>query len=302
MTEQPAAPAAQDPLHASAPRVPFTKGHGTGNDFVLIADPDGNTQLDAQRVARLADRHRGIGADGVIRAVRSARLPEGEALLAEHPEAEWFMDYRNGDGSIAEMCGNGVRVLAAHLQRAGHVREDRFAILTRAGVRSVEILHRPTTPGAPWSVRVGMGASRLGSEHRIVEIAGQRLAVTDVDMGNPHSVAFLPADAVLERLDLSRRPVLDPEPAEGANIELVTERGPRHVAMRVHERGVGETRSCGTGVAAVAVAAARRAGDESREPWTVDVPGGRLQVGWAANGEVTLTGPAQLVADGTMLI
>ena len=73
MTEQPAAPAAQDPLHASAPRVPFTKGHGTGNDFVLIADPDGNTQLDAQRVARLADRHRGIGADGVIRAVRSAR-------------------------------------------------------------------------------------------------------------------------------------------------------------------------------------------------------------------------------------
>ncbi|WP_299299871.1 diaminopimelate epimerase [uncultured Brachybacterium sp.] len=279
-------------------RIAFTKGHGTENDFVVLDDPEGVLDLDGAAVAALADRRAGIGGDGVIRAVRSR-----SAGIEVAPDApEWFMDYRNADGSIAEMCGNGVRVLAAHLQRAGHVREDRFAILTRAGVRSVEILHRPTTPGAPWSVRVGMGASRLGSEHRIVEIAGQRLAVTDVDMGNPHSVAFLPADAVLERLDLSRRPVLDPEPAEGANIELVTERGPRHVAMRVHERGVGETRSCGTGVAAVAVAAARRAGDESREPWTVDVPGGRLQVGWAANGEVTLTGPAQLVADGTMLI
>ena len=279
-------------------RIAFTKGHGTENDFVVLDDPEGVLDLDGAAVAALADRRAGIGGDGVIRAVRSR-----SAGIEVAPDApEWFMDYRNADGSIAEMCGNGVRVLAAHLQRAGHVREDRFAILTRAGVRSVEILHRPTTPGAPWSVRVGMGASRLGSEHRIVEIAGQRLAVTDVDMGNPHSVAFLPADAVLERLDLSRRPVLDPEPAEGANLELVTERGPRHVAMRVHERGVGETRSGGTGVAAVAVAAARRAGDESREPWTVDVPGGRLQVGWAANGEVTLTGPAQLVADGTMLI
>ena len=276
----------------------FTKGHGTENDFVLLDDPDGLLTLDAATVAALADRRAGIGGDGVIRAVRS------RAAGIEVPEdsPEWFMDYRNADGSIAEMCGNGVRVLAAHLQRAGHVDADRFAILTRAGVRTVEILGRPDDPGAPWSVRVGMGASRTAPAARVVEIAGHRLEATDVDMGNPHAVAFLPEDVVLEELDLTRRPGLDPEPADGANIELVSPRGPRHVAMRVHERGVGETRSCGTGVAAVAVAAALRAGDESRTPWTVDVPGGRLEVGWTEEGEVTLSGPAQLVADGTTLL
>ncbi|WP_394214520.1 diaminopimelate epimerase [Brachybacterium vulturis] len=279
-------------------RIDFTKGHGTENDFVVLDDPEGLLTLDAATVAGLAERRSGIGGDGVIRAVRSR-----SAGIDAPPDApEWFMDYRNADGSIAEMCGNGVRVLAAHLQRAGHVADERFAILTRAGVRTVEILDRPTSPGRPWSVRVGMGTSRSTPEARTVEIAGQQLPATDVDLGNPHAVAFLPEGIVLEQLDLSRRPALDPEPAGGANIELVSERGPRHVAMRVHERGVGETRSCGTGVAAVAVAAARRGGDDSREPWTVDVPGGRLQVGWSAEGEVLLTGPAQLVADGTTLV
>ena len=281
----------------SAP-LAFTKGHGTENDFVILDDPDGRLELDAARVAALADRRAGIGGDGVIRAVRS----RAAGIDAPDDAPEGFMDYRNADGSIAEMCGNGVRVLAAHLQRAGHVREDRFAILTRAGVRAVEILERSTGPGAPWQVRVGMGPSRTVPEARTVEIAELRLEATDVDMGNPHAVAFLPADVDLDGLDLSRRPALDPEPPEGANIELVSERGPHHVAMRVHERGVGETRSCGTGVAAVAVAAALRAGDGSRTPWTVDVPGGRLEVGWTEEGEVTLSGPAQLVADGTTLL
>jgi len=279
-------------------RIEFTKGHGTENDFVVVDDPDGLLDLDAAAVAALADRRAGIGGDGVIRAVRS----RSAGIDAPGDAPEWFMDYRNADGSIAEMCGNGVRVLAAHLQRAGHVAESRFEILTRAGVRTVEVLARPAGPGGPWSIRVGMGTARSTPHARTVEIAGQRLAATDVDMGNPHAVAFLPAGAALEELDLSRRPGLDPEPAAGANIELVSERGPRHVAMRVHERGVGETRSCGTGVAAVAVAAAQRAGDDSRQPWTVDVPGGRLQVGWDADGDVLLTGPAQLVADGTTLV
>ncbi len=275
-------------------RITFTKGHGTENDFVVLDDPDGELDLDAATVAALADRRAGIGGDGVIRVVRT----RSAGIEAPAGAPEWFMDYRNADGSIAEMCGNGVRVLAAHLQRAGHVSADRFAVLTRAGARTVEILERPAAEGAPWQVRVGMGRPRVAAQARTVEIAGHRLEVTDVDMGNPHAVAFLPAAVALEQLDLGRRPVLDPEPADGANIELVAVRGERHVALRVHERGVGETRSCGTGVAATAVAAALRAGDDSRAPWTVDVPGGRLQVGWTEDGEVTLSGPAQLVADG----
>ena len=279
-------------------RIAFTKGHGTETDFVVIDDPDGALTLEAPDIARLADRRAGLGGDGVIRAVRSRAA--GIRMPDDAPE--WFMDYRNADGSIAEMCGNGVRVLAAHLQRAGHVADDHFKVLTRAGVRAVEILERPDSAGGFWSVRVGMGASHTRHGLRSVQIAGHRLAVTDVDMGNPHAVAFLPSDTGLEDLDLVQRPALDPEPVGGANIELVSERGPRHVAMRVHERGVGETRSCGTGVAAVAVAAAHRAGDVSRRPWTVDVPGGRLEVGWTADGDVTLTGPAQLVADGATLV
>ncbi|APX34456.1 diaminopimelate epimerase [Brachybacterium sp. P6-10-X1] len=277
--------------------VRFTKGHGTENDFVLLDDPEGRLDLGPEQVVALADRRAGIGGDGVIRAVRTRRA----GIDAPSDAPEWFMDYRNADGSLAEMCGNGVRVLAAHLRRAGHVREDGFAIWTRAGVRTVEILEHPARQGASWSVRVGMGASDLVPAARTVEIDGHRLEATDVDMGNPHAVAFLPADLDLTDLDLMRRPpTLDPAPAGGANIELVAARGDRHVAMRVLERGVGETRSCGTGVAAVAVAAAHRAGDETGEPWTVDVPGGRLQVGWSAAGDVTLTGPAVLVADGVM--
>ncbi|WP_193104221.1 diaminopimelate epimerase [Brachybacterium sp. FME24] len=275
----------------------FTKGHGTENDFVLLDDPEGALDLDPATVTALADRRAGIGGDGVIRAVRTRRA--GIDAPADAPE--WFMDYRNADGSAAEMCGNGVRVLAAHLQRAGHVSEDHFEVWTRAGTRSVEILQRPTTENGPWSVRVGMGDSRSTLEARTVVVAGRTLVGTDVDMGNPHTVAFLPSELDLGSLDLTYRPALDPEPAGGANIELVAARGERHVAMRVVERGVGETRSCGTGVAAVAVAAALRAGDETRLPWRVDVPGGTLQVGWTETGEVTLTGPAELVADGTTL-
>ncbi|MGO1389599.1 diaminopimelate epimerase [Brachybacterium alimentarium] len=279
-------------------RIHFTKGHGTENDFVILDDPDGALELDAATVAALADRRAGIGGDGVIRAVRTRRA--GIEAPADAPE--WFMDYRNADGSIAEMCGNGVRVLAAHLQRAGHVREDEFAVWTRAGARTVAILQRPPSHGGTWSVRLGMGESRSTRNARTVEVAGHMLSATDVDMGNPHTVAFLPSGLALEELDLTRRPALDPEPVDGANIELVVELGQRHVVMRVFERGVGETRSCGTGVAAVAVAAALRAGDDTGQPWTVDVPGGRLQVGWTATGEVTLTGPAQLVADGATLV
>jgi diaminopimelate epimerase len=273
----------------------FTKGHGTRNDFVVLDDPDGEIALDAEVVAALADRRGGIGGDGVIRVVRT----RAAGVEAPSDAPEWFMDYRNADGSIAEMCGNGVRVFAAHLSRSGRLDGPTLDIWTRAGRRRLEILAEPEGAGEPWQVRVGMGPARLGQQPtRTVRIAGRELPAWDVDMGNPHVVAELPDDLALKDLDLSTRPGLDPEPEGGANIELVSRRGADHVAMRVFERGVGETQSCGTGAAAVGVLAARWAEDPGRGPWRVDVPGGTLEVALTEDGEVTLAGPAELVADG----
>jgi diaminopimelate epimerase len=275
----------------------FTKGHGTRNDFVVLDDPDGVLALDASAVAALADRRGGIGGDGVIRVVRTRAA--GIEAPADAPE--WFMDYRNADGSIAEMCGNGVRVFAAFLSRAGRLPADGapLDIWTRAGVRHLEVLSDPPAPGDPWRVRVGMGPARVSDgPARTVRIAGHELPAWDADMGNPHAVAELPEELVLEDLDLTVRPALDPEPEHGANIELVVRRGPAHVAMRVFERGVGETQSCGTGAAAVGVVSALWAGDGGSGPWRVDVPGGTLEVARTEDGQVTLAGPAQLVADG----
>ena len=288
-----------EPADALAPfPLRFVKGHGTQNDFVLVDDHDGQLDIRPERIRAICDRRAGIGADGLIRVVRTAAA--GIDAPADAPE--WFMDYRNADGSTAEMCGNGVRVFAAHLQRSGLITEVAFDIWTRAGARTVEIIASPEQLEGTWSVQVGMGRARVGEQGRTVRIGDLALEATAVDMGNPHAVAFLPERVRLDDLDLTRRPGLDPEPSDGSNIELVSPRGRRHVAMRVHERGVGETSSCGTGVAAVAVAAARRAGDTSEEPWIVDVPGGRLDVVLLADGQVILTGPAAIVAEGTALI
>lgn len=279
----------------------FTKGHGTENDFVLLADPDGTLDLTAELVRLLADRRAGIGGDGVIRVVRTAAA----VIDAPADAPEWFMDYRNADGSIAEMCGNGVRVFAAFLQREGLAPAESFPIWTRAGQRHVELLETPADGGTTWSVRVGMGPARIRvGEERALQIGDLRMQGIDVDMGNPHTVAQLPEDGdlrSLQALDLTRRPLILPDPEHGINMEFVVPVGERHVAMRVFERGVGETRSCGTGVAAAAVASAVRAGDDSGRPWTVDVPGGRLLVGWDGD-QVTLTGPAALVAHGTVTL
>jgi diaminopimelate epimerase len=270
---------------------PFLKAHGTENDFVVLEDPDGVLELDAATVRALADRRAGIGGDGVIRVVRTARA--GVDAPADAPA--WFMDYRNADG---------VRVFAACLDRAGLAPAGAFPIWTRAGVRQIEILARPEDAGAEapaeWQVRVGMGQAGRDGSGRVIGISGRRIDAVDVDMGNPHAVAFLPDDLALADLDLTHRPAVDPEPVGGTNIEFVQQHGERHVAMRVFERGVGETRSCGTGVAAVAVAAADRVGDDLTRPWAVDVPGGRLEVARLRDGSITLTGPARVVATGSV--
>ncbi|MGA5370688.1 diaminopimelate epimerase [Streptomyces griseoincarnatus] len=276
-------------------RIAFLKGHGTENDFVIVPDPENALELSAAAVAALCDRRAGIGGDGLLHVVRSAAHPEARAMA---DEAEWFMDYRNGDGSVAEMCGNGVRVFARYLEHAGHVGEGDLAIATRGGVKTVHI-------AKDGDITVGMGRAVLPEGDVTVAVGERGWPARNVNMGNPHAVAFV-AD-LADAGSLFAAPSFAPEAAypDGVNVEFVVDRGPRHVAMRVHERGVGETRSCGTGACAVAVAAARRDGVDPRDTglpvtYTVDLPGGTLVITEQPDGRIEMTGPAVIVAEGAI--
>lgn len=277
-------------------RIAFLKGHGTENDFVIVPDPDNAIALPPAAVAALCDRRAGIGGDGLLHVVRTAAHPEVGHLAAE---AEWFMDYRNGDGSIAEMCGNGVRVFTRYLQRAGLAGEGDLAVATRGGVKTVHI----AKAAAGGDVTVGMGKATFPEGDVTVSVADHNWPARNVNMGNPHAVAFV--DDLADAGTLYDPPPFSPASAypDGVNVEFVVDRGPRHVAMRVHERGAGETRSCGTGACAVAVAAARRDGADpattgSPVTYTVDLPGGRLVITERPDGEIEMTGPAVIVAEG----
>ncbi|PAZ14690.1 diaminopimelate epimerase [Streptomyces sp. SA15] len=274
-------------------RIAFLKGHGTENDFVILPDPENAIDLPPAAVAALCDRRAGIGGDGLLHVVRSAAHPEAEHMAAE---TEWFMDYRNGDGSIAEMCGNGVRVFAHYLQRAGYTGEGDLAVATRAGVKTVHI-------AKDGDITVSMGRALLPDGDVTVSVGERSWPARNVNMGNPHAVAFV--DDLADAGNLFSPPPFSPASAypEGANVEFVVDRGPRHVALRVHERGAGETRSCGTGACAVAVAAARRDGADpavtgAPATYTVDVPGGTLVITERPDGEIEMTGPAVIVAEG----
>ncbi|MFE0885859.1 MULTISPECIES: diaminopimelate epimerase [Streptomyces] len=274
-------------------RIAFLKGHGTENDFVIVPDPENALDLPPTAAAALCDRRAGIGGDGLLHVVRSAAHPEAAHMAAE---AEWFMDYRNGDGSVAEMCGNGVRVFARYLQRAGHAVEGDLAVATRGGVKTVHLAKNG-------DVTVGMGRALLPEGDVEVSVGERSWPARNVNMGNPHAVAFV---ADLDHAgDLYTAPPFRPATAypDGVNVEFVVDRGPRHVAMRVHERGSGETRSCGTGACAVAVATARRDGVDpavtgTPVTYTVDVPGGTLVITEHPDGEIEMTGPAVIVAEG----
>lgn len=269
------------------------KGHGTENDFVVVPDFDGALTLTAELVRALCDRHAGIGADGVLRVVRSAKDVDAEKYASE---AEFFMDYRNADGSIAEMCGNGVRVFMRYLQRVSLVGQD-AAVATRGGVVRV----RADIDG---DISVEMGQPRILADRPVATVAlisdAPALSGTGsaVLMPNPHVVIPVASEDELAALDLHRPPRLDPPLPDGQNVEFVLRRGPRHLGMRVHERGVGETRSCGTGICAVVVAAASSDGcGADGVPWRVDVPGGTCTVTWRTDGQIELTGPAVLLAE-----
>jgi diaminopimelate epimerase len=285
--------------------IAFTKGHGTGNDFVLIPDPDGELELSDDQVAVLCDRRFGIGADGILRVVRSRAIDDGAD--AAQSGAEWFMDYRNADGSKAEMCGNGIRVFARYLADAGLAVIDEAAVLigTRAGVKSVT--------RSDLGFEADLGSWRVEPDEVLVRARGLGVPRPGlgIDVGNPHIVVALSGGDELEALDLMVRPQLQPEPPRGANIEFVVPSDPLvrdgvgSIRMRVFERGVGETLSCGTGVAAAALAVRHWAGQAAPDRWTVEVPGGTLGVRMLrVRGDlhVLLSGPATLVYSGEVAL
>lgn len=289
----------------------FTKGHGTENDFVLLFDERGQIELTADLVRFLCDRRAGIGADGVIRAVRAGALAAGK----DFDESMWFMDYWNSDGSLSEMCGNGARVFGAFLEREASVHARGGIIIgTRAGARTVTSL-------GDGRYAVGMGTWSIGARRdsrgnpapfdSTVHARGLSPArpALSVDVGNPHHVVALGSVSELDALDLTVAPTVDPAPPEGSNVEFAVTLGGEvvdgrphgRVRMRVHERGSGETRSCGTGACAVALAVRLWAGPGAPDIWDVEVPGGIVTVR-VEGDRTTLEGPAVLVASGVVTV
>jgi diaminopimelate epimerase len=265
--------------------IAFVKGHGTENDFVLLPDLDAALDLTAERVRALCDRQRGIGADGVLR-VLPARAADVDTA------AEWFMDYRNADGSIAEMCGNGVRVFVRYLVEAGLARPGDFLIGTRSGDRAVTVL--ADDPAGTVTVRMGRAVVTGRSTARL---GGRAFPGVVVDVGNPHLACVIDVDVT--DLDLTVAPGYDPAVfPQGVNVEFLNEPAADTLRMRVYERGVGETRSCGTGTIA-AVAAALHLAGRTEGRCTVDIPGGQVVV-TVTDDDSTMTGPAVLVATGEL--
>lgn len=253
-----------------------TYGHGTENDFVIIFDPSEEIVLTSDQVANICNRATGVGADGVIRITR--------------PDGKWFMDYRNADGSLAEMCGNGIRVMARYLVANGHQGEGLFPIQTRDGAKFLRV-------PADGDISVNMG--QVNDEGDIVSVAvnDHTYSARHISIGNPHAVAFLDDLDTVGSLDDA--PVVTPESVypEGVNVEFVEIESPDTAIMRVHERGSGETRSCGTGTCAVALAATIHTRGHLPARWIIKPPGGTLIVDIDGHSNATLTGPAELIKD-----
>jgi diaminopimelate epimerase len=253
-----------------------TYGHGTENDFVILFDPESQCSITPAQIAAICKRDTGIGADGFIRITK--------------PDGKWFMDYNNSDGSIAEMCGNGIRVMARYLVARGHLPEGIFAINTRAGIKHLRV---------PLEGDISVNMGQVTDEMEEIEVThnGKKWSGLNISVGNPHAVVFL--DNLEEVGSLASAPVVSPHSSypEGVNVEFVQILANNEARMRVHERGSGETRSCGTGTCAVALAATLHTRGKLPSRWTIYPPGGRLIVDIDGHSNATLIGPAELIAD-----
>jgi diaminopimelate epimerase len=272
----------------------FVKAHGAGNDFLLIEDLDDTLRPNAAFVAAVCDRHFGVGADGLIRITRAR-------------DADFFMDYYNADGEVAEMCGNGIRCLAKYVADRGLWSGDELVVDTRDGVKGMT-LERDAS-GAVARVRVDMGTPILDRAaiplsgtgdplHEQLAVAGRSLEAACVSMGNPHAVLFVDDLAVVPFETLGPAVETNERFPAKTNAEFAQILNDHEVRMRVWERGVGETMACGTGACAVAVAANLR-GYTGRSV-AIHLPGGTLDIEWTEDGRVFMTGPAEETFEGTL--
>ena len=253
-----------------------TYGHGTENDFVIIYDLEDALTLSETQIAAICNRSTGIGADGLIRITKTA--------------GKWFMDYRNADGSVAEMCGNGIRVMAKYLVTRSIQPEGIFAIDTRAGIKHLRV---------PLDGDISVNMGHVTDEMEEIEASnnGHTWSGYNINVGNPHAVVFV--DSLDDVGSLADAPSVSPASSypEGVNVEFVEILPNFEAKMRVHERGSGETRSCGTGTCAVALAASLKTNGKLPSRWTIYPPGGRLIVDIDGHSNATLTGPAVILED-----
>ncbi len=271
----------------------FAKYHGIGNDFVMIADPDDRLVLEQDVVRRLCERRFGIGGDGVIR------------VAPGHGDADFFMDYVNSDGSIGEMCGNGIRCLAVFARERGLTTANVIEIETRAGLKVVEVQDDGRVRvdmGAPifTPAEIPMSWDGANALHAKLELPEGAVEAACLSMGNPHAVLFVddPETAPVT----TTGPLIEHHEAfpQGTNAEFARVLSPDRIRMRVWERGSGETLACGTGACAVAVASRLVMGTEPSV--VVELPGGELEVSWEGDpgveASVFMTGPVTKSFEG----
>lgn len=282
--------------------IQFTKVQTLGNDFLVFVDPENSSELTSEDIARLCDRRLGIGADGLIRAVRSAAVPEGARVLAEVPEAEWFMDYVTATGATEAYSANGLRAMARVLTDLHLVdlpKGETLSIGTRVGVKDVQ---RNSTGG----FQTDLGRWRLVGGEPTVEANGLEVARPGlgIEVGTPHVVVALSSEAELSDVDLRDAPVTEPAHPDGLSIAFVVpeeplvKNGVGQLRMRAYERDLGETQSSGTAAAAVALAVRHWAGEGAPHHWRVTAPGGALQIRMFPTEEgehIGQAGPAEVV-------
>lgn len=261
-----------------------TYGHGTENDFLLLFDEQNQFDVQPERIANLCSRTGSVGrpgADGLIRITRNAT------------GKNWFMDYRNSDGSLAEMCGNGIRVMARYLVDRGHQGAGIFAIDTRDGLKYLAV---PEVGEISVNMGKVLDLSDVDGTATILQ-SGNEWKSFNINVGNPHAVAIISDLAQVGDLTTAPGAIPDDIYPEGVNIEFAQIIGDNEVLMRVYERGSGETRSCGTGICAVALAANVYSKRSLPAKWIINPPGGRLTVELDPHSNATLTGAAVILQD-----